>query len=63
MAFVLAAKAVTLALPFAYKYAVDAMATMYLYHEPAEGRRMTYPPAPDAVPPSLGGDSTAAHHH
>ena len=27
MAFVLAAKAVTLALPFAYKYAVDAMAT------------------------------------
>lgn len=42
---------------------VDAMATMYLYHEPAEGRRMTYPPAPDAVPPSLGGDSTAAHHH
>lgn len=41
----------------------DAMATMYLYHEPAEGRRMTYPPAPDAVPPSAGGESTAEHHH
>ncbi len=34
MAFVLAAKAVTLALPFAYKYAVDAMAT------PANGGAM-----------------------
>ncbi|HSM53183.1 MAG TPA: ABC transporter ATP-binding protein/permease [Erythrobacter sp.] len=34
MAFVLAAKAVTLALPFAYKYAVDAMAT------PANGSAM-----------------------
>jgi len=43
--------------------ATDAMATMYLYHEPAEGRTLTYPPAADAVPPGAAGHSMAEGHH
>ena len=41
----------------------DAMATMYLYHEPAESRTLTYPPAPDAVPPGDDGQSMAEGGH
>ena len=41
----------------------DAMATMYLYHEPAESRTLTYPPAPDAVPPGDDGQAMAEGDH
>jgi hypothetical protein len=42
---------------------VDAMATMYLYHEPAGGRTLTYPPPAGAEPPSEMADTASGHQH
>jgi len=43
--------------------AVDAMATMYLYHHPADDRTLTYPPDPHMAAADTAAGAMAHQHH